>query len=204
LYRHAFEGGSARRYERLERPAFGDLDERLLDDLQPRLHGAVRLVDVGCGPQTFATRAAARHPGLDVVALDPSRDFARPHPSFSVVRAAAEALPLATASVDVATCVSSIRHVRDRDAAFAELARVIRPGGALLVVELDPAADPGRIANHARRLGSPLLRLAFGPLVVRTAPRAARIEALARMAGFTLTALRDDREQPVYVMELAR
>jgi ubiquinone/menaquinone biosynthesis C-methylase UbiE len=204
LYRHAFEGGSARRYARLERPAFEALDDRLLADLQPRLAGAARLLDVGCGPQIFSALAAKRHPALDVVAIDPSRDFARAHPSLRVVRAAAEALPLADATVDVATCISSIRHVRDRVRAFAELARVIRPGGVLLVVELDPEADARRIANHASRLGSPLLRLAFGPLVVRTAPRASRIEALARHAGFTLSARRDDRQQPVYVMELAR
>jgi ubiquinone/menaquinone biosynthesis C-methylase UbiE len=204
LYRHAFEGASARRYERLERPAFGALDERLLDGLAPRLRGARRLLDVGCGPQTFAALAAARHPGLDVIAVDPSRDFARARVGLHVARAAAEALPFADESVEVATCVSSIRHVRDRPAALRELARVVRRGGVLLVVELDPEADAHRVANHARCLGSPLLRLAFGPLVVRTAPRADQIEALARAAGFAPSARRDDPEQPVYVLELAR
>jgi hypothetical protein len=31
LYRHPFEGGSARRYAEGARPAFGDLDDRLLE-----------------------------------------------------------------------------------------------------------------------------------------------------------------------------
>ncbi|TMQ08424.1 MAG: class I SAM-dependent methyltransferase [Deltaproteobacteria bacterium] len=104
LYRHPFEGGSARRYARDERPAFGDLDDRLLDHLAPELAGAARLLDVGCGPGTFARRAAERFAALDVVAIEPSRDFARP----GVVRAAGEALPLADRSVDVAICLSSI------------------------------------------------------------------------------------------------
>jgi ubiquinone/menaquinone biosynthesis C-methylase UbiE len=204
LYRHAFEGASARRYARLERPAFGELDDRLLDGLAARLSGAHRLLDVGCGPLTFAALAAVRHPDLEVIAIDPSRDFACARPGIHVARAAAEALPLADGAIDVAVCVSSIRHVRDRQLALCELARVIRRGGALLIVELDPEADARRIANHAARLGSPLLRVAFGPLVVRTAPRAARITALARAARFTLADRRDDREQPVYVLELER
>jgi hypothetical protein len=75
LYRHPFEGASARRYAAAERPAFADLDERLLDGMTPLLGDARRLLDVGCGPCTFALRAAARWPELEVIALDPSRDF---------------------------------------------------------------------------------------------------------------------------------
>ena len=196
LYRHPFEGGSARRYARAERPAFGDLDDRLLDGLAPRLGPGQRLLDVGCGPGTFARRAAARFPGLAVIAVEPSRAFARP----GVVRAAGEALPVAARSIDVAICLSSIRHVRDRGATLRELRRVVR--GALIIVELDPAADARRIARHARALGGPALRWAFGPLVVRTAPPAEHIVAAAARAGFALAARRADPEQPVYVLEL--
>jgi ubiquinone/menaquinone biosynthesis C-methylase UbiE len=198
LYRHPFEGGSARRYERDERPAFGDLDDRLLDRLAPELTGgARRLLDVGCGPATFARRAAARFAALTVIAVDPSRDFAR----HGVVRAAGEALPIADRSIDVAISLSSIRHVRDRGQVLRELRRVVR--GLAVILELDPDADRRRIATHADRLGSPVLRRLFGPLVVRTAPPAQAIVTLAREAGFTLRALRADPIQPVYIMELA-
>jgi ubiquinone/menaquinone biosynthesis C-methylase UbiE len=203
LYRHPFEGPSARRYAEAERPAFGDLDDRLLDALAPMLDGATYLLDVGAGPATFALRAAARFPRLGVIAVDPSRDFARPRAGLAVVRAAGEALPLADASVDVAMCLSSIRHVRDRAATLRELRRVVRPGGRLVIVELDPAASAARIATHAHRLGGAVLRRAFGPLVVRTAPTAQAIEALAHAAGWRTHALHDDPVQPVYVMELA-
>jgi len=197
LYRHPFEGTSARRYASDERPAFGDLDDRLLDDLTPELTGgARRLLDLGCGPGTFARRAAARFAQLTVVAVDPSRDFAR----RGVVRAAGEALPIASRSIDVAICLSSIRHVRDRAATLRELRRVVR--GVLSIVELDPAADRRRVANHAARLASPVLRRLFGPLVLRTAPPAEAIVTLARDAGFALRALRADPVQPVYIMEL--
>jgi ubiquinone/menaquinone biosynthesis C-methylase UbiE len=197
LYRHPFEGASARRYERAERPAFGDLDDRLLDRMAVLLAGAHRLLDLGSGPGTFAARAAARHPGLTVVAVEPSRDFGR----RGVVRARGEELPFASGVIDVAICLSSIRHVRDRAATLRELRRVV--SGALMIVELDPSADTTRIAAHADRLGGWLLRRAFGPLVVRTAPRSEDIARLARDAGWTVRSCDSDREQPLYIMELA-
>jgi ubiquinone/menaquinone biosynthesis C-methylase UbiE len=206
VHAHPFEGASARRYARLERPAFGDLDDRLLDAHASRLVGRRRLLDVGCGPCTFAAAAADRFPELDVIALDPSSAFTAgelgARGRFRVVRAAGEALPLPSSSVDVATCVSSIRHVRDRAAVLGELRRVVRPGGACVIVELDPVASARRIAAHADHIASPVLRRAFGPFVVRTAPRADTIARAAAAAGWTVRALRDDPVQPVYIMEL--
>jgi ubiquinone/menaquinone biosynthesis C-methylase UbiE len=194
LYRHPFEGASARRYVRDERPAFGDLDDRLLDSLA--LDPTGRLLDLGCGPGTFARAAALRHPGLTIVAIEPSRDFVQP----GMVRARGEDLPLADATIDLAVCLSSIRHVRDRRGTLRELRRVVR--GRLVIVELDPAADRTRIAAHAGHL-PPMLRHVFGPLVVRTAPPAATIAALAKESGFTRCSLRADPIQPVFIMELA-
>ncbi|HEY4058224.1 MAG TPA: methyltransferase domain-containing protein [Kofleriaceae bacterium] len=207
LYRHPFEGRSARRYAASERPAFADLDDRLLDGMALP-NGAV-LLDLGCGPAGFARRAKERDQSLVVLALDPSRDFAADSSSdattaargaIRLVRAAGEMLPLRDQSVDVAMCLSSIRHVRDRAATLRELRRVVRD--RVVIVELDPVASPGRIASHADLLGSALLRAAFGPLVVRTAPQAETIVQLARDAGFTRVERRDDPLQPVYILDL--
>jgi ubiquinone/menaquinone biosynthesis C-methylase UbiE len=197
LFRHPLEGGSARSYARDERPAFGDLDARLLDRMAPLLAGARRLLDLGCGPGAFAAAAAARHPALAVIEVDPSRDFAR----RGVVRARGEALPFADGSIDVAVCLASIRHIRDRAAALRELRRVVT--GGVVIVELDPAADRARITAHADRLGTALLRRTFGPLVVRTAPPAGEIARLAEAAGFATRSCVPDPIQPVYILELA-
>ena len=201
LFAHPFEGRSARRYAAGERPAFGDLDDRLLDGWTAEIERSRTLLELGCGPATFATRAAARFLHLTVIALDPSRDFARQHASLHVARAAGEALPLASASIDVAVCLSSIRHVRDRGAVLRELRRVVR--GAAWIVELDPAASRARIAAHAERLSSPVLRRAFGPIVVKLAPPVEAIEAAAVASGWRVTARRADPIQPVYIVELA-
>jgi ubiquinone/menaquinone biosynthesis C-methylase UbiE len=195
LYRRPFEGRSARSYTRLERPAFEAIDDRLIAQLAPRLATARRVVDLGAGPGTLTAAIRARFPAVHVVAVEPSRDFAG-----ASVHARGEALPLADASADLAICLSSIRHVRDRAATLAELRRVVRPGGTLVVVELDPDAGADRAANHARRLGSWLLRAVFAPLVLRTAPPSGAIAALAVAAGWRLVDRRIDAIQPVYVL----
>jgi ubiquinone/menaquinone biosynthesis C-methylase UbiE len=199
LFRSPFEGGNARRYAELERPAFGDLDDRLLGSWSA-LASSKRLLDLGFGPGAFARRARERYPALSVMAVDPSRHFARPHAGLHVVRGTGEALPLRDRACDAAICLSSLRHVRDRAATLRELRRVV--AGSLLVVELDPAAAAARIAAHADKIASPLLRRAFGPLVVRTAPPLTSIEALARDAGWRVESRRADELQPVYIVEL--
>lgn len=109
---------------------------------------------------------------------------------------------MAPHSVDAAICLSSIRHVRDRRSTLRELRRVVRPGGALVIVELDPAATPLQIRAHADHIASPWLRRAFGPLVCKTAPPASLIADLAITAGWRLTTRARDPIQPVYILTL--
>src|SRR5262249_13351226 len=145
---------------------------------------------LGCGPGTFVRAAVARFPGLAVVAIDPSPDYVRFDTIPGMVQAWGEALPLADRSIDIALMLSSIRHVRDRMQTLRELRRVVRD--RVVIVELDPDADDRRVANHANALLSPILRKAFGPLVLRTPPPAAAILRLAATAGFSHRTLRAD------------
>lgn len=200
LYRRPFTGASARRYASRERPAFGDLDARLIARWHADLATARVIVDLGAGPGTVGDALRAGFRSATVVDVEPSPDFAA---RGTRVRARAEALPFATGTVDAAVSVSSIRHVRDRRAALAELRRVVRPGGVAWLVELDPEAPRGRVQTHARGLGSPWLTAAFGPLVVATAPTAAQIAVAARAAGWQACAREDDPIQPVYLLRLA-
>lgn len=199
LYRRPFTGRSARRYAGVERPGFGDLDQRLCAAWRPDLATARRVIDIGAGPGTVGCALRAGFPGLQVIEIEPSRDFGR----SGRVCALAEALPIASATVDAGVSVSSIRHVADRVRTLAELRRVIRPGGVAFIVELDPEAPVRRVRAHADRLGSPLLRLAFGPLVLRTAPTPDVIAGAARDAGWHTITRRDDPEQPVYELRLS-
>jgi SAM-dependent methyltransferase len=209
LYRRPFEGRSAVVYRTQARPAFGDFDDRLLSRIAGQAGAAQRLLELGAGTAAFARAAKRRFPHLQVLAVEPSRELARaaaePGPvaqDIAILRGRAEELPLADASISLAVCVSSIRHVADRRRAFAELRRVLAPGGALIIAELDPTASSARIAHHADRLRSRWLRTVFGPLIVRTAPPWQAIVEVARGTGFDLVGHADDPVQPLYLLEL--
>src|SRR5262249_59378939 len=57
-----------------------------------------------------------------------------------VIRAAAEALPFGPETFDVVYCVSTVEHVGDAARALGELARVLRPGGAIYLHTPSPLA----------------------------------------------------------------
>lgn len=62
------------------------------------------------------------------------------------VQADVRALPLRTSSLDVVVCTGSLSHFDRTDAVFAETARVLRPGGLLVMTEeaglLGPGGEP--------------------------------------------------------------
>ena len=104
-----------------------------------------RVVDLGAG-MGAATVFAARS-GATVVAVDPTsymrrilglrRRWQRHRDAITVVEGAAESIPLPDASVDALWTVNTIHHWTDRPAACREVARVMRPGGRVLLVDED-------------------------------------------------------------------
>lgn len=61
-------------------------------------------------------------------------------------------LPLRSASADAVLIVDALHHVGDRDGAVSEAARILRPGGVLVVAEFDPTTVRGRALVAAERL----------------------------------------------------
>jgi SAM-dependent methyltransferase len=87
-----------------------------------------------------------------------------------LVGADAFRLPLPDASVDAITIAFGIRNLRPRDAALAEMARVLRPGGVLAVLEAaaptpSPAAPLHRL--YLKRIVPLLGRLSPDPTAYR-------------------------------------
>lgn len=96
----------------------------------------------GTSTPTRAARDATTPPSSDIEVGDD--DAARTLPDVEVVDAVAEALPLPDASVDVAVTTLVLCTVRDPELAVAELRRVLRPAGRLIVLEHVVSDRPGR------------------------------------------------------------
>lgn len=95
------------------------------------------VLDLACGTGDFVVtlgRCGYRAIGVDYAAAMLARAHRRsPAP---LVRADVLHLPLATASVDGATCGFALRNVTDIQALLGEMARVVRPGGRVALLEL--------------------------------------------------------------------
>jgi SAM-dependent methyltransferase len=91
------------------------------------LEGRV-VVDVGCGDGAFVRALAAA--GAEAIGIEVSEDaVARARdrdPDHRYLLGGAQELPLPDKSVDGATLMRSLHHVPDPNAAFPELARVVR------------------------------------------------------------------------------
>jgi SAM-dependent methyltransferase len=116
------------------RPSYPAEAVRWLRQILP-LDDAKRVVDLAAGTGKLTRLLAPLTRGL--IAVEPvagMRAVLRGAvPGVAMVSATAEALPLATASVD-AVCVAQAFHWFDFDPATAELARVVRPGGRIALL----------------------------------------------------------------------
>jgi ubiquinone/menaquinone biosynthesis C-methylase UbiE len=108
-------------------------------------------VDVAAGTGKLTRLLAAS--GARVIAVEPLAEMRevleRTAPSAEVLDGTAESLPLEDASADAVT-VAQAFHWFDAEAALAEIARVVRPGGAAaLVWNVRDLGDPIQARFHA-------------------------------------------------------
>jgi SAM-dependent methyltransferase len=119
----------------------------LQDALMPR--PGERVLDIGCGAGTAELILAALQPGgvhfvgVDLVParLRDARLAMRAHAVVAELAAAdAARLPFAPASFDAAFAVAVLQHVARPREVIANLRRVLRPGGRLVIAEPDNGA----------------------------------------------------------------
>lgn len=120
--------------------------------------GFATALDVGCGEGRFCRML--RDLGVRPVGIDPTRallDRARAlDPGGDYRDGRAERLDFADGSFDLVVSYLTLIDIPDLDAAIAEMARVLRPGGTLLIANLTSFATaaahaPGWVRDEAGR-----------------------------------------------------
>jgi malonyl-CoA O-methyltransferase len=113
------------------------LEERML---MPRLEGLTprRAIDVGCGTGRWTARLGAV--GIDASPAMLAIAAQKPGLRGRLAVGDAAALPVAGESADLVLCALTLGHVRGWNRALQELARVLEPGGTLILTDFHPAA----------------------------------------------------------------
>lgn len=120
---------------------------RIVRRMEPR-----RILDVATGTGDLALALARRIRGVQVLGVDLSENMLAEARRKAIACGLdervilapgdAERLEVADASVDVATVAFGVRNFGDMEAGLGEIARVLRPGGAIVVLEFSTPDNP--------------------------------------------------------------
>ena len=109
-----------------------------------------RVIDVGCGPGALTTELVARVGSDSVAAVDPSEQFVgaarERNPGVDVRLGSAEQLPFADDTFDAALAQLVVHFMSDPAGGVGEMARVSRPGGAVVACVWDHGGGQGPLS----------------------------------------------------------
>ena len=139
IHRRADDDQIAHTYDkRYERNPYVGVEQALRQFIGSR--PGLQILEVGCG--TGHWLEALQEPGRILAGLDLSAGMlarAKLHaPGVALIRGGAEHLPFSNSSFDRVFCINALHHFPDKPAFLANVRRLLRPGGTLLSVGLDP------------------------------------------------------------------
>lgn len=119
--------------------------EQFLEALSPSTDE--RILDVGGGKGAIAARVMEASKGGEVYAIDPNgrrvAAMKKEHPTLKSSVAKAESLPFSESFFGKVYTTMALHHYDDMDKALQEFARVMKHGGKLVVLEVDPQSGKG-------------------------------------------------------------
>jgi demethylmenaquinone methyltransferase / 2-methoxy-6-polyprenyl-1,4-benzoquinol methylase len=186
----------AARYDLVNRVmTFGmDLGWRRRAVRELRLAGGARVLDLACGTGDLC-RELQRN-GYRAFGVDFSHQMlVRTRGGVPLIEADVLRLPVAGEAVDGATCGFALRNVVSLRELFAELARVVRPGGRVALLDASEPENPALRAGHrvyfrhvVPRIGALLSdrrAYAYLPSSMAYLPAPGEMVAMLREAGFS-------------------
>ena len=124
----------------MQRAIFDPAHQATLDlatDIVPRPEN---ILDIGCGTGRLLRRAHTYWPDAILLGMDPAKGMIEKanqlNPTATFFLGMGEAIPLPDASVDLALSIVSFHHWQDQAAGVSEVARVLRPGGCFILVDI--------------------------------------------------------------------
>ena len=148
----------------------------LLARHRPSRGEAATLLDVGCGTGAMLAGLSAHGRAVGIDASEHALAYCRRRGHHDLVQARGESLPIADASADAVTALDLLEHIPEDGAAVKEFARVLRPGGVLIVTVPAGAwlwSEHDEALDHHRRYRSRRLRellLEAGLVIERLSP----------------------------------
>jgi ubiquinone/menaquinone biosynthesis C-methylase UbiE len=162
----AIEGRHSRRYDRMVRLFMKPFYRRIAADIAASAPQGASLLDVGTGPGILLQALAAARPDLRLAGVDlaadmidhAERNLADLDPRPDLRAADVAALPFDDGRFDLVVSTFSSHHWEDPEAGAAEIARVLRDGGRLLVYDFPhaPYAALTRASGLAQTRRTPL------------------------------------------------
>ena len=140
----------------------GDKTRKMLID-EARLQSGQRVLEIGCGTGSLVVPIKQRYPGVDVVALDPdpkalaraNQKALRANVAIQFDEGFSDSLPYSAASFDRVFSSLMFHHLplKERASTLAEVRRVLKPGGMLVLLDFAGPQKHGFLARfiHASR-----------------------------------------------------
>lgn len=144
------------------------------------LNGNEKILDIGCGTGPLEVALLHRHPGVNILGIDLSREMLeraqqklKNHPKVRLIEGDFVTTELGEQNFDVAFCLSNLHYFPKPQAIFEKTERLLKNGGTLVVIDWNRRSLKGKIYDWYMNLCDPGFVKAYRPDEVRSLLKAA-------------------------------